>query len=84
MEVFSPQVSGTGYREKGTQVGRGEGQDAGGMGHGTQDGVAGEAEDAMGRWRVGHEMMQQGRDRGWGVGGMRCRRKRLQVEWDMG
>lgn len=33
MEVFSPQVSGMGHREKGTQVGHGVGQDAGGMGH---------------------------------------------------
>lgn len=63
MEVFSPQVSGMGHREKGTQVGHGVGQDAGGMGHGTQDGIAGGTEDVMECWRVGHEMMQEGWDR---------------------
>lgn len=66
MEVFSPQVSGMGHSEKGTRVGHGLGQDAGGMGHGTQDRITGGTEDVMGCWRVGHEMMQEGWDRGMG------------------
>lgn len=85
MEVFSPEVSEMGYREKGTQVGHGEGQDVGGIR--TWD----TRWDCRRNRRCNemledgtYEMMQEGWDREWGIGGMGCRKERMQVGWNMG